>query len=179
MPKRNFSPAYYKSARDVQNRKLNLAVGMMEKLDFKERFDEAWKDFEVEVPKDIRDANRENENVGSSQLSAPTSNPSRPRALAIGYNPNTNTLYVVFRDNTWWEYRNVPSNLWIGLKNSSSTGKYLRASGLDDWPDMGPANLNDSGGDDDDGGGMSPGAKAQLNYAAQVASRMQNNEPEI
>jgi hypothetical protein len=73
---------------------------------------------------------------------APTSNPPRPRAKSIGYDSKNKTLYVIFRDNTWWEYRNVPVKHWVGIQNASSTGKYLRKSGLDQWPDMGPANLN-------------------------------------
>jgi hypothetical protein len=94
---------------------------------------------------------------------APTSNPERPRAKTLGYNPNTNTLYIVFRDNTWWEYRNVPVSVWVGIQNTSSTGKYLIKSGLNQWPDMGPADLST----------MSEEAKTRMADNAAKADRIQ------
>jgi hypothetical protein len=96
--------------------------------------------------------------------SAPTSNPSRPRALTIGYNAKDRKLIVVFRDNKWWEYNNVPAHMWIGLKNSASTGKFLREEGLDTWDDMGETNPD----------ALSDGVRAQLSQAAEQASRFQN-----
>lgn len=115
--------------------------------------------WDVSIPKDV-------ENVGTEMTTAPTINPKRPRALTIGYNPNTNTLIVVFRDNTWWQYNNVPVDMWIGLRNSASTGKYLREEGLDTWPDMGPANMDD----------LSEAVKAQISDSAQSASDIQNSD---
>jgi len=115
--------------------------------------------WDVAIPKDV-------ENVGTEMTTAPTINPKRPRALTIGYNPNTNTLIVVFRDNTWWQYNNVPVDMWIGLRNSASTGKYLREEGLDTWPDMGPANMDD----------LSEAVKAQISDSAQSASDIQNSD---
>ena len=100
---------------------------------------------------------------------APTSNGERPRALTIGYNPNTSTLVVVFRDNTWWQYNDVPPDLWEGLRNSESTGVYLRESGLDFWPSMGPANLED----------LTEGTKAQITQNAQLAEDIQNGDQAI
>lgn len=114
--------------------------------------------WDVAIPKDV-------ENVGTELTTAPTTNPSRPRALTIGYNSTTNTLIVVFRDNTWWQYNNVPVDVWLGLRTTSSTGKYLREEGLDNWPDMGPANMDD----------MSEGVKAQIGMSAQSASNIQNS----
>jgi hypothetical protein len=107
----------------------------------KARFDEVSEalaktnDFTSAIPRDVKEA-------GVRMETAPTSNPERPRAKTLGYNPNTNTLYIVFRDNTWWEYRNVPVSMWVGIQNSSSTGKYLAKSGLNQWGDMGPADLS-------------------------------------
>ena len=118
--------------------------------------------WDVAIPKDV-------ENVGTEMTTAPTINPKRPRALTIGYNPNTNTLIVVFRDNTWWQYNNVPVDMWIGLRNSASTGKYLREEGLDTWPDMGPANMDD----------LSESVKAQISDSAQSASDIQNSDTAI
>ncbi len=132
------------------------------------RFDEVSEelakrnDFTSVIPRDVREA-------GVKLETAPTSNPERPRAKSLGYNPNTNTLYVVFRDNTWWEYRNVPTQHWIGLQNADSTGRYLskvRVGGgpvLDQWPDMGPADLTN----------MSEESKTRLADNASKADRIQ------
>jgi hypothetical protein len=57
--------------------------------------------------------------------------------------------------------------MWIGLKNSGSTGKYLRTSGLDTWPDMGPANMD----------ALSAGTKEQISSTAESASRIQSSTP--
>lgn len=134
----------------------------------KARFDEVSEelsrlnDFDSRIPKDVLEA-------GTKMETAPTSNPTRPRAKSLGYNSNTNTLYIVFRDNTWWEYRNVPTQHWIGLQNADSTGRYLSkvrvGAGpvLDQWPDMGPADLSN----------MSEEAKTRLADNAAKADRMQ------
>lgn len=112
----------------------------------------------IDIPKDV-------ENVGTSIDTAPTTNPKRPRALTVGYNPGTNTLIVVFRDGTWWQYNNVPVETWMGLKSSESTGKYLRESGLDGWADMGPADLD----------ALSESVKTRISSYAQTASGIQNS----
>jgi hypothetical protein len=117
-------------------------------------------DWLVNVPKELRSA-------GMETQGAPTTNQERPRAWTIAYNPNARKLIVVFRDNTWWEYNDVSSEVWLGLKQSGSTGRYLRASGLDNWHDMGPATLDD----------MSPGAKERISQAAQIGSRMNSRIP--
>jgi hypothetical protein len=124
----------------------------------REQDSEAQSGWDVAIPKDV-------ENVGTELTTAPTTNPKKPRALTIGYNPNTNTLVVVFRDNTWWQYNNVPVDMWLGLRNSASTGKYLREEGLDTWPDMGPADMNS----------LSESVKAQLSESAQSANDIQNS----
>ena len=118
--------------------------------------------WDIAIPKDV-------ENVGTELTTAPTTNPSRPRALTIGYNSTTNTLIVVFRDNTWWQYNNVPVDTWLSLRSSASTGKFLREEGLDNWPDMGPADMGD----------LSEGVKAQIGMSAQTASNIQNGGPAI
>jgi hypothetical protein len=117
-------------------------------------------DWLVNVPKELQNAGMETQN-------APTTNPERPRAWTIAYNPNLKKLIVVFRDNTWWEYNDVSTEIWLGLKQSGSTGRYLRASGLDNWHDMGPAVLDS----------MSPGAKERISQAAQIGSRMGSKIP--
>ena len=111
--------------------------------------------FEVRLPNDVV-------NAGLETYNAPTKYPKRPRAYTIAYNINTRTLYVVFRDNTWYEYRDVPVSYWDGLKRSDSTGEYLANSGLDSWPldKRGPANLDD----------LTEANKARISYSAQVGS---------
>ena len=134
----------------------------LQKAKIKSRFDEvsdalaATNDFKSVIPRDVKEA-------GVRMETAPTSNPERPRAKTLGYNPNTNTLYIVFRDNTWWEYRNVPVSMWVGIQNSSSTGKYLVKSGLNQWSDMGPADLST----------MSEEAKTRMADNASKADRIQ------
>jgi hypothetical protein len=140
----------------------NFRRTKLQQAQIKARFDEVSEelaksnDFTSVIPRDVKEA-------GVRMETAPTSNPERPRAKTLGYNPNTNTLYVVFRDNTWWEYRNVPVNLWVGIQNASSTGRYLRKSGLDQWSDMGPADLST----------MSEEAKTRMADNAAKADRIQ------
>ena len=154
----------YGPSDDVKNKQLNLVLRAQEKLGYEDRFAAKWKDTEVVIPNDVSKAPEPQVNRGEMR-SAPTTNPGRPRAHVIAYAPEANKLIVVFRDGTWWEYNNVPTNMWLGLKNSPSTGGYLRASGLDGWSDMGPANVAD----------MPESLKEQISYTAQIASSIQNS----
>jgi hypothetical protein len=79
---------------------------------------------------------------GPALLPTTSSNPTRPRTLKAGYDYETQVLVVVFRDGTWWEYRNVPVSIWDGFKMADSKGRYLKESGLDTWDSMGPANVD-------------------------------------
>ena len=114
---------------------------------------------EVGIANELKD-------VGAEADTAATIYPKRPRAHAVGYNPNSRTLYVVFRDNTWYEYRNVPADMWMALKGAESTGKFLKESGLDNWEDKGSAMLD----------GMSEAFKARLASASASASRLQKGD---
>lgn len=67
-------------------------------------------------------------------MTAPTTNPSRPRAKKLAYSKETETLVIRFRDDSWIGYADVPVEMWNDLKSSNSTGKYLKYSGLDDYP---------------------------------------------
>jgi hypothetical protein len=133
------------------------------KRELKEGRDEVFENTEwlVSVPKELK-------NAGAEVRNAPTTNQERPRAWTIGYHPTDNKLVVVFRDNTWWCYNNVPTRMWEGLKASGSTGKYLRSSGLDQWPDMGPCNMDE----------FSSGAKERISQTAQIGSRLGKPLPE-
>lgn len=143
------SDRYYENTGDKANRILNLALGMAEKIGVEAPVDSR---FSVAVPAE-----------GFKQQAANTTNPTRPRAKAVGYNFDNRSLYVVFRDGTWWEYRNCPVSHYENLKSTDSTGKYLASSGLDTWPDMGPANLDD----------ITDERKERLTYAAEASARLQ------
>lgn len=70
-----------------------------------------------------------------------TSNPNRPRTLRAGYGYKSGTLTIVFRDGTWWNYYDVPADIWMAFRDAPSKGRYLAQSGLDNWPSMGPAGI--------------------------------------
>ena len=55
----------------------------------------------------------------------PTSstNYSRPRTVAAGYNAATETVTVVFRDGTFYNYYGVSEQEWLGFSASFSKGK--------------------------------------------------------
>jgi hypothetical protein len=89
------------------------------------------------------DTSFETVDEGGPSISVTTSsNPSRPRTIRAGYDFKENTLVVVFRDGTWWEYKGVPEDMWYSFVSAQSKGKFLRDSGLDTWPDMGPADIS-------------------------------------
>ena len=91
-----------------------------------------------------------------------SSNPKKPRTLKAGYDFRTETLTVVFRDGTWWNYYDVPHYLWEGFVLSDSKGQYLESSGLNKWPKMGLA----------DPAGMPRDKRAQLNSDKEFSSYM-------
>ena len=91
-----------------------------------------------------------------------SSNPKKPRTLKAGYDANTQTLTVVFRDGTWWNYYDIPQYLWEGFVLAESKGQYLESSGLNRWPKMGLA----------DPAGMPRDQRVQLNDVKNFASYM-------
>jgi hypothetical protein len=121
---------YFKNKQDAEvrsgQRSLNIGLAVAEELGIPSK----W---EIQDSPEISDAPR----------TAPTTNPSRPRALKIAYSKSAQKLVIRFRDNTWWEYRDIPVDMWNDLKASDSTGKYLAASGLDKHDSMGPFNPDD------------------------------------
>ena len=70
-----------------------------------------------------------------------SSNPTKPRTIKAGYDFKNKKLTVVFRDGTWWEYRNVEPEMWSAFQSAPSKGKFLASSGLNQWDDMGPADI--------------------------------------
>lgn len=113
-------------------------------------------DWSVELPKEIQ-------NVGTEVYTAPTQNPQRPRAYTIGYNHNTNTLIIVMRSGAWWQYNDVPVNVWLDLTNSPSTNDFL--------PKIEAACTSHHAANLD---ALSEGTKTRFSQTASTASRIQN-----
>lgn len=55
-----------------------------------------------------------------------TTRKERPRTLTAGYDRSTQTLSVVFRDGTAWNYYGVTYQMWTAFKASPSPGRYIR-----------------------------------------------------
>lgn len=82
--------------------------------------------------------------------STSTINPERPRTWAAGYeyyeDLEYGTMTVVFRDDkpggvgVWWNYYEIPEEIWLQFKDAQSKGRFLISSDLNNWPSMGPAN---------------------------------------
>jgi hypothetical protein len=70
-----------------------------------------------------------------------SSNPGRPRTISAGYDSAAQKLTVVFRDGTWYEYRNVSPEVWQGFQAATSKSAYLETSGLNASKDRGPVNM--------------------------------------
>lgn len=50
---------------------------------------------------------------------------------AVGYDPKTRTLEVVFHTGEVYQYENVPASEYQGLLNAKSVGQYMRANIMD------------------------------------------------
>lgn len=55
----------------------------------------------------------------------PSIDPPRPRTLAAGYDRESRTLRVRFRDGTPWEYYGVEPNEWRNFRRVKSPGRYI------------------------------------------------------
>lgn len=55
----------------------------------------------------------------------PSINPPRPRTLAAGYDKDSRTLRVRFRDGTPWEYYDVPPDVWRRFQRVKSPGRFI------------------------------------------------------
>lgn len=113
--------------------------------------------------KDVKGEDDSFQTIAANNMRVTTSsNPKRPRTLKAGYDQKTQTMTVVFRDGTWWNYYEVPSYMWQGFILAESKGQYLASSGLDQWPKMGPA----------DPAGMPTYQRVQLNDTKEFAQYM-------
>lgn len=54
-----------------------------------------------------------------------TSNPGRPRTLAMGYDYGTDVLRVVFREGAVYDYFDVSTAEWWQMRRSASPGKFI------------------------------------------------------
>jgi hypothetical protein len=96
-------------------------------------------DWEVAQPVEQRE--KRDTEPSYSSITAPTTNPARPRATKLAYSREAQKLVVKFRgskgnenNGPWIEYNDVPIEMWNDLKASNSTGLYLKHSGLDAYP---------------------------------------------
>ncbi|NDH64833.1 MAG: KTSC domain-containing protein [Microbacteriaceae bacterium] len=54
-----------------------------------------------------------------------TTDPSRPRTIAAGYDSSRRTLTVVFRDGTYYNYYEVSALEWSNFKRARSKGRFI------------------------------------------------------
>ena len=135
-----------------QNKRLNLSIAGAEKLgvsggDVIQEFSN-WEIADAQETEKVK--KRKPIDRGYNVRPAPTTNPPRPRATKMAYSRDTQTLVIRFRgpkddiySGPWIAYDDVPLTMWVQLKSSNSTGKYLKYSGLDDYPwyRFNPANM--------------------------------------
>lgn len=58
----------------------------------------------------------------------PTINPNRPRTLAAGYDPRAQTLFIKFRDGTYYTYYNVAPSVWWRFQRAQSPGRFINTT---------------------------------------------------
>jgi hypothetical protein len=127
-----------------------------------------WLDILLEGSNDAPSEDFEIDQPNNTTMSVTTSsNPKRPRTLKAGYNHSTQTLTVVFRDGTWWEYRDVPEFMWYDFQQAESKGAYLRESGLDSWTNDGKADIDN----------MPKSQRVQLNNYQEFVDYMYGPKP--
>jgi hypothetical protein len=63
----------------------------------------------------------------------PSINPPRPRTLAAGYDKDSETLRIRFRNGQVYGYYNVPPNVWRNLKRVKSPGRFINRT-LNNFP---------------------------------------------
>lgn len=128
---------------DEQNRRLNLSIAGAEKIGVEggESIRE-FKNWEIiDLAEQENAKKRKSVERGYVVRPAPTTNSKRPRAIKMAYSRDAETLVIKFRgpkddiySGPWIAYDDVPLTMWVQLKASNSTGKYLKYSGLDDYP---------------------------------------------
>lgn len=129
--------------KEEQNKRLNISVAGAEKLGVSGG--EAIREFNtwevMDAVETEKASTRKPIDRGYTVRPAPTINPDRPRATKIAYSRDTKVLVVRFRgpkgdinNGPWIAYEDIPLTMWVQLKASNSTGRYLLHSGLDNYP---------------------------------------------
>lgn len=65
------------------------------------------------------------EDVRISVAPTRSSNPGRPRTVAMGYNYSADTLRVVFREGAVYDYFGVSTTEWWRMRRSASPGRFI------------------------------------------------------
>jgi hypothetical protein len=60
-----------------------------------------------------------------TQIPTSTTDPTRPRTVAAGYDHTSQTLTIVFRDGTYYNYYNVNQAMWNNFRASYSPGRFI------------------------------------------------------
>jgi hypothetical protein len=74
------------------------------------------------------------------EIPTSTMDTSRPRTIAAAYDPEKETLTLVFRDGTFYNYYDVDSALWKSFRSQASKGRFIK-NNLDGQP-RGPADMS-------------------------------------
>ena len=78
---------------------------------------------EILVDKEARDSGTLQ--IPVSYVPTRTSDDRRPRTLAAGYDSDSKTMRIDFRDGATYHYYNVPAEIWQQFKKSASPGKFM------------------------------------------------------
>ena len=136
---------------DEENKKLNLGAYMYGFAD--PAFRDEPGDQNTPGPKDDEDKQDSADSTifgeGWIDMPAPTETPSFPRALVAGYHAGHQLMVLVFRPpasktkngvrtysgpgskKPWVVYTGVDSNTWDSLNGATSTGRWLKTSGVE------------------------------------------------
>lgn len=80
---------------------------------------------EGQVLEERADDNRGSANIPLTENPTKTSNPSRPRTLAAGYDYDQDVLRVVFREGAVYDYFGVPTSVAYRFRKSASPGRFI------------------------------------------------------
>lgn len=80
------------------------------------------------TPQDIMRARAGDDSGLLPYQPTPTINPGRPRTLAAGYDENSMTLRVKFRDGPMYGYYNVPPSVWYRFQRAQSPGRFINST---------------------------------------------------
>jgi hypothetical protein len=75
-------------------------------------------EFEAELAEPVKD-------IPFTVYPTATINPARPRTKAAGYDRETETLRIMFREGAVYDYHDVTANEWKDIKRVVSTGKFI------------------------------------------------------